>query len=157
MSKRKISERFKKSVWAFFVGARKKVSGKKIEHFFYFENFSQRPNFYLENYSLQLPWESFFLSRSISLSLYLSWESCPSSCLNGRSIIKIILLIASDQNEAPLLAGKVETNNFGQDKSFLLQRNEPIVFPSLGKIETIKEQGIKCLDAKRIHYATGHL
>ena len=148
MSKRKISERFKKAFGPFFVGARKKVSGKKIEHFFYFENFSQRPIFYLENYSLQLPWESFFLSRSLSLyfslSLYLSWESCPSSCLNGRSIIKIILLIVSDQKEAPLLASKVETNNFGQDKSFLFQRNEPIVFPSLGKLETIKEQGIKC-------------
>ena len=143
MSKRKISERFKKAFGP-FLSVQEKSFWKKIEHFFYFENFSQRPNFYLENYSLQLPWESFFLSRSISLSLYLSWESCPSSCLNGRSIIKIILLIVSDQNEAPLLASKVETNNCGQDKSFLFQRNEPIVFPSLGKIETIKEQGIKC-------------
>ena len=144
MSKRKISERLKKKRLGLFCRCKKKSFWKKIEHFFYFENFSQRPNFYLENYSLQLPWESFFLSLSISLSLYLSWESCPSSCLNGRSIIKIILLIVSDQKEAPLLAGKVETNNFGQDKSFLFQRNEPIVFPSLGKLESIKEQGIKC-------------
>ena len=147
MSKRKISARFKKSVWAFFGGARKKVSGKKLSISF-ISRISRNVQTFISKIILFNFLEKVFssLSRStfLSLSLYLSWESCPSSCLNGRSIIKIILLIVSDQKEAPLLASKVETNNFGQDKSFLFQRNEPIVFPSLGKLETIKEQGIKC-------------
>ena len=67
MSKRKISARFKKSVWAFFVGARKKVSGKKLSISF-ISKISRNVQTFISKIILFNFLEKVFSSLALSLS-----------------------------------------------------------------------------------------
>ena len=73
MSKRKISARFKKSVWAFFVGARKKVSGKKLSISF-ISKISRNVQTFISKIILFNFLEKVFSSLALFLSLSISLE-----------------------------------------------------------------------------------